>query len=250
MSGRPFAGRDGPDPETLERIGPLWAELHGGLWHTTHPERFLGILEKGAIQVEPELPDPERFGTLNGRKNWPFVRFIGGVSLFDFHRFDPAVYDEICPGRNWQTFVPYRSEWDWHGAIWLEIDRTRLRASAFLSAEEVRYRWFNGGDLAHRLIAWVEAAHIGDLPLSACRRALFVHPDGSELHALFEEIPLEPFDHDAYELRLVEWRRSVERLLEHNAEGGDGSLAAQVGAWHSRRDLQAFREKYRTSGKR
>jgi hypothetical protein len=58
-------------------------ELAGGLWHTTHPDRFKKILESGGIWPEPDIPENERCGTRDGRESYSYVRFIGGVSLFD-----------------------------------------------------------------------------------------------------------------------------------------------------------------------
>ena len=52
------------------------SELHGGLWHTTHSERFKAILETGAILPEPSIPDRERWGTLEGAEH-PYVRTLG-----------------------------------------------------------------------------------------------------------------------------------------------------------------------------
>jgi len=70
----------------LNRDSFLLSELHGGLWHSTHPERFTGILQSGAILPEPNMQDSDRWKTSRGRGFYPYVRLIGGVSLFDFHR--------------------------------------------------------------------------------------------------------------------------------------------------------------------
>ena len=59
------------------------------LWHTTSVVRFKGIVTSTAIVPEPNIPDSERWGTSKGIKYFPFVRVIGGVSLFDFTAFDP-----------------------------------------------------------------------------------------------------------------------------------------------------------------
>ena len=80
----------GPDEKTIEQVGPIWRELWGGVWHTTHPERFLSILNDGAILLEPPIPNDERWGVGLGPDHYPFVRSIGGVSLFDFRDFDPV----------------------------------------------------------------------------------------------------------------------------------------------------------------
>jgi hypothetical protein len=36
-------------------------ELVGGLWHTTHPDRFTKILESGGISPGADIPENERF---------------------------------------------------------------------------------------------------------------------------------------------------------------------------------------------
>jgi hypothetical protein len=45
-------------------------ELLGGLWHTTHPDRFEMILRSVAILPEPDIPDNERWSTFEGPKFW------------------------------------------------------------------------------------------------------------------------------------------------------------------------------------
>jgi hypothetical protein len=71
-------------------------ELAGGLWHTTHPDRFTKILESGGISPEPDIPENERWGTRDGRESYSYVRFIGGVSLFDLHEFEPESFSGFC----------------------------------------------------------------------------------------------------------------------------------------------------------
>ena len=70
----------------------LMSKLHGRLWHMTHPERFLGIMQSGAIVPEPDIDNKVRWKASCGEEFYPYVRFIGGVSLFDFHQFDPESY--------------------------------------------------------------------------------------------------------------------------------------------------------------
>jgi hypothetical protein len=78
--------------ETRER---LLKELHGGLWHTTIPERYENILSSGFILPEPpNMPDNERWSTSQGKEFYPYVRQLGGVSLFDFDDFDPEAYSK------------------------------------------------------------------------------------------------------------------------------------------------------------
>ncbi len=190
-----------PDEETVKEVGPIWRELHGGLWHTTHPERFVGILECGAILPEPEeIPDGDRWGTSQGPKHYPYVRFIGGVSLFDFHQFDPQSYQSKYPSSSWREFVPYRR--DWGGAVWIEIDREHA-SSCYISGRDLLTRWKASGYLGHNIMPLIEAAYRGSLPLAAFRRALFIRAmdDG-----LFHELDITEFSQSAYEVLLNAWR--------------------------------------------
>src|SRR4051812_34740302 len=96
-------------------------ELVGGLWHATHPDGFGMILRSGAILPEPDIPECERWSTFQGPKFYPYVRTIGGVSLFDFDGFEPEQYGRQYPMSSWFNFVPYRPEW--RSPVWIEIDR-------------------------------------------------------------------------------------------------------------------------------
>jgi hypothetical protein len=85
-------------------------ELVGGLWHTTHPDRFTKILETGGISPEPDIPERDRWGTRNGRESYSYARFIGGVSLFDLHEFGPESYTNTFPASSWHYFIPFQTE--------------------------------------------------------------------------------------------------------------------------------------------
>ena len=177
----------------------LMQQLHGRLWHSTHPERFLQIVQSGAILPEPTVPDYERWKTERGQDYFPYVRSIGGVSLFDFHEFDPESYLRDCPVSNWYEFVPYRK--DWGAAVWIEIDRKRIGLQ-FISAGELLQKWKAEEAYRHTIMPRLEAAHIGALSAKAFKRALFVHSDASQL----SEFDLQKIDPSAYEERLNEWR--------------------------------------------
>ncbi len=87
----------GPDEKTIEKVGPIiWRVLWGGVWHTTHPERFLSILDDGAVLPNPPYSD----------HNGTFAQSLGGVSLFDFN---PIEYEKSHPVASWRAFVPYLS---------------------------------------------------------------------------------------------------------------------------------------------
>lgn len=141
--------------------------LREGIWHTTSVERFEGILAAGCILPEPPIPDRDRWGTACGPSLYPFVRSIGGVSLFDFSGFDEATYNEKYPVSMWRTFVPCFSKWD--EAIWIELDYSAIKDS-FVDGNSVIERWKRQGELGRKVMPIIEAAHIGPVPISAFRR--------------------------------------------------------------------------------
>lgn len=149
-------------PKAVEDARRLLVEiLRGGIWHTTHPDRFARILVTGAIVPEPAaLPEKDRWGTSQGREGWPFVRTLGGVSLFDFDGFDEDEYSKRCPISNWQEFVPFRERWG--RSVWIKIDRAKL-GTQFISGVDLLRRWKDSGAYRHRLMPLIEAANIGAL---------------------------------------------------------------------------------------
>jgi hypothetical protein len=91
-------------------------QLRERLWHTTTPDRYESILRSGSILPNPEIPESDRWKTSRGPHYYPFVRTLGGVSLFDFHGFDPEAYSAKYPFSSWREFVPCRPEFE--AAIW------------------------------------------------------------------------------------------------------------------------------------
>jgi hypothetical protein len=99
------------------------------------------------------------------------VRTLGGVSLFDFKNFDPVSYAERCPLSTWYEFVPFRKLWQC--AVWIEIDRL-LAAANLISGTDLLARWKHDAAYGHMIMPFIEAAYIGNLPLSTIRRAFVV----------------------------------------------------------------------------
>lgn len=155
--------------------------LRGGLWHTTHPSRFKSILQSGAIFPEPEIPDTDRFGSAAGREHYPYVRFLGGVSLFDLDHFDPAEYERKCPSSSWAYFIPHHL--DWTCAVWIEIDREQV-ATNLISARDLVSKWKAEEAFGHNIMPEIEAAYIGNLPVPAFKRAFLVCEDDDNFHFL------------------------------------------------------------------
>ena len=152
------------------------AELTGHLWHTTRQDRFRSIIADGFISPEPSnVPNNERWGTSGGEAFYPYVRSIGGVSLFDFDRFDADSYSEKCPCSSWHEFVPWPESWGI--SIWIEIDRAKVK-DAFISGLALMARQSAENAQRHRLMPHIEAAYIGSLPKTLFKRVLLASPDG------------------------------------------------------------------------
>jgi len=145
--------------------------LLDGLWHTTTPGRYEQIRSAGCILPNPPIPDRARWSTSQGPDYCPYVRVLGGVSLFDFRDSDPESYEALFPMSNWRAFVPYRRGCG--SAIWIDIDRARVGA-AILDAETLRERQRQSGAHRHKLMPRIEVAHIGPLPLQAVSRVFMV----------------------------------------------------------------------------
>ena len=141
--------------------------LRNGLWHTTNNERFEGILTSAGILPEPPIPDSQRWGTAGGPGLYPFVRSIGGVSLFDFLGFEESVYSARYPNSMWKIFVPCFSSWE--EAIWIEIDRAAI-VDKFIDGSALVALWKKQNELGRKIMPVIEAAHIGPVPVSAFRK--------------------------------------------------------------------------------
>ena len=155
--------------------------LRGGLWHTTSEERFERIRSQKAILSKPPLGEDERWGTLIGPEGWPYVRILGGVSLFDFAGFDPEDYDVKCPSSSWREFVPFLLAW--RASVWIEIDREKA-AKALVGADALIERWNREKAYRHRIMPYIEACYLGDVPSELFVRALVVGADDTEFRSI------------------------------------------------------------------
>ncbi|HIF9218062.1 TPA: hypothetical protein ACX6QF_003606 [Photobacterium damselae] len=125
------------------------------------------IINDGCIQANPNIPDNERWGTKLGEKYYPFVRSLGGVSVFDFREFDVQVHNNKF-GNDWATFIPCRS--DWQSTIWIELDISKL-GNNFKSGQTIREMWHKMKS-SRKFISKVEGAVIGSIPISAFKQVL------------------------------------------------------------------------------
>tara|TARA_R110002049_G_C9163614_1_gene561191 strand:+ start:3458 stop:4015 length:558 start_codon:yes stop_codon:yes gene_type:complete len=183
-------------------MGELHGRLHGGLWHTTRPDRLLSIVQSRAILVEPDIGDRERSNTANGPKNYPISRSIGGISLFDFDGFHPESHEKLFPVSSWHFFVPYVRSW--RGAVWLEIER-EVVSEQLVSPTALLRKWKEEGLHGHNILPALEAAHLGDLPISAIRSAFLTWDNGREVR----EFNIQDFDHVLFNQKLIEWQEAV-----------------------------------------
>lgn len=149
--------------------------------------------------VEPNIDDKERWGS---RDRPPFVRKIGGISLFDFNGFDPESYAVSHPLSSWQYFIPHRN--DWGGAVWLNIDRAAV-TNSFISAYEILARWDVTGNRSHNVMPRIEAAHLGNLPISAISSA-FLTWDGGHKVRVFD---MQNFDAGHFGSIIDEWHMAI-----------------------------------------
>lgn len=147
---------------------PFPAILLNGLWHSTTYERYEGIVKTGAILPEPDIPDAARWHTGAGAGHYPYVRMLGGVSLFDFDGFDPKQYSEKYVA-SWASFVPL----DELGGnkVWIEINRTKAQKS-LIEGKALVEKWKAEKAHGHCLMPLIEVAHIGSIPQSAFDRVL------------------------------------------------------------------------------
>lgn len=148
--------------------------LRGGLWHTTSEQRYEGILAAGAILAEPPVPDEERWATRCGAWGWPYVRKLGGVSLFDFEGFDAEIYEERFRLSSWREFVPFRQAWG--SSVWIEIDRA-LASNGLVSGQALLARQHEEAAHRHRLMPRIEAAYLGNVRAEFFARVLLVGKD-------------------------------------------------------------------------
>lgn len=140
--------------------------LLDSLWHSTSLVRFGNILKDGLIKPEPDLPDSARWG--RGPTHYPYVRTLGGVSLFDFSGFVLNDYEKEYSA-SWYTFVPNR---DGGGnQIWIEINREAVKNSLILGQELIT-RWEAEKAYGHNIMPHIEVAHLGSIHISNFVRVL------------------------------------------------------------------------------
>lgn len=134
----------------------------------------------GAIVAEPGVSDRERWGTACGPEMYPFVRHLGGVSLFEFNNFNPKIYAETYSLSMWQAFVPYIEKWG--ESLWLEIDIGQLGPS-FVPGHDLLARWKEEKCHSRKIMPLIEAASLAPVPVSAIQRKLISSRESPALTA-------------------------------------------------------------------
>lgn len=137
--------------------------LRDAYWHCTSVENYSAIILCGNILPEP-VSLTRRWGEGLGPEFFPFVRTLGGVSVFDFYGFNPEKYSSDFPSSSWRTFVPGRENWE--RTIWIKLSRDRMPGTFlsgldFKALQEERYAFKN------KLMPRIECAHLGPIPISA-----------------------------------------------------------------------------------
>jgi hypothetical protein len=140
-------------PDWIEDV--LLQKLDGRLWHATTERAWRAIMADGIIR-----PDAEAVYR-NG-----FCRSIGAVSLFDLSQPDSAA---PVAATHWSAWL---GGLDDEPRYWIEIDRAAV-SERLLTPVETLARWrlaLNEGSQTLRIIAGLEAAHLGPIALlSTCQ---------------------------------------------------------------------------------
>ncbi len=110
-------------------------QLKGKVWHSTSILNAKEIVAHGEILANPDIEAERRWGGTCESK-YPFVRTLGGISLFDF-RLPKAHSNDLLV-----RWVPCHVNLT--ATVWFEIDTSKLQGF-FLSAEETRIRWQEAG---------------------------------------------------------------------------------------------------------
>ena len=116
-----------------------------------------------------------------GPDGWPYVRTLEGVSLFDFAGFDPEAYSAKYPLGSWREFVPFRRSWG--ASVWIEIDRGKA-ATSLVGADELVARQKHEKAQRHRIMPFIEACYLGDLPSGLFLRVLVVANGDREFRSI------------------------------------------------------------------
>ncbi|CAG35140.1 hypothetical protein [Desulfotalea psychrophila] len=136
--------------------------LKRNLWHVTSRDRFLSMQSSGAILRCPPIADSERWATSQGREHWPLVRYLGGISLFNFNDFDPELYTQTYPMSSWRSFVPSCHRFT--ESIWIEIDKEAI-IDSLLFEKDLKQRVAERNLWCHNRMPLIEIACLCDIDI-------------------------------------------------------------------------------------
>lgn len=143
--------------------------LQDAVWHTTSHEHFEQIIKAGQIEAEPDIPNESRWKTRLGPDTYPYVRTLGGVSLFEFSSFKPDSYDKEYVMSSWRSFVPFCVKWG--ASVWVEIDIPTLGQN-YIPGRELLARWKRDKAFKHTIMPIIEAASLAPISLGSFKRVL------------------------------------------------------------------------------
>lgn len=132
-------------------------------WHCTSVDNYSAIISCGNLLPEPASLTG-KWGEGQGPDCFPFVRTLGGVSIFDFHGFSPEEYSRQFPSSSWHTFVPGRQCWE--RTIWIKLSRDKM-PGIFLSGLDLKALQEEKSAFRNNLMPRIECAHVGPVPISA-----------------------------------------------------------------------------------
>jgi hypothetical protein len=136
-----------------------------GIWHVTSKSCFKSMLADGEIKAEPRIPDDKRYNTDKGTKYYPFVRSIGGISLFDFCTEEFKFHHYI----NAVNFSPKSCNEELSDIVWIEMDRDAIKDRIITNNELMKQRI---KECFHQIIPIYEIAVIETISTSAFIRTI------------------------------------------------------------------------------
>jgi hypothetical protein len=145
--------------------------LMGSVWHTTSRDRYNSIITDGFIRTNPGISDSERWKTSGGPETFPFVRHIGGLSLFDLRSFDPEAYTSRYPASSWSYFIPVHLQWN--ESVWVKIDQEKI-GMPFISASDLLLKWKADSAYKHAIMPNIEACSLVNIPTTLFTCALLM----------------------------------------------------------------------------
>lgn len=88
--------------------------------------------------------------------------------------------------------------------MWLQIER-EVVSEQLVSPTALLNKWKDQGLHGHNILPKLEAAHLGDLPVSAISSAFLTWDNGRKVR----EFNIRDFDHEPFQHRLREWQEAV-----------------------------------------